>query len=82
MFLDSLGLEWFTMNTQTIKKTVGGSASKKEDTKQLIANALQKYIGKQTYETDDESDAVGVGIAFLISANVIAANKNGEEEPN
>ncbi len=52
----------------TVKKLVAGSgkASKKE-----VAAALPRYVGQQTYQSDDESDAVAAGIAWLV--------KNGYE---
>lgn len=52
----------------TVKKLVAGSgkASKEE-----VAAALHQYVGKQTYQSDDESDALAAGIAWLI--------KNGYE---
>jgi crossover junction endodeoxyribonuclease RuvC len=45
----------------TVKKelTGNGKASKSE-----LAKALEDYVGIIEYGTDDESDAVGVGIAF------------------
>lgn len=51
------------LSPTTIKSLVAGnkSASKEE-----VAAALEKYIGKQEYETDDESDAVACGIAWLL----------------
>lgn len=36
-----------------------GKASKEE-----VAKALEQYVGKVEYKTDDESDAVAVGIAW------------------
>lgn len=52
----------------TVKKQVTGSGRAKKDE---VAAALPQYVGNQTYETDDESDAVAVGIAWLL--------KNGYE---
>ena len=34
--------------------------------KQDVADSLERYVGKVQYGTDDESDAVAVGIAWLI----------------
>ena len=34
--------------------------------KQYVADSLERYVGKVQYRTDDESDAVAVGIAWLI----------------
>jgi len=46
-----------------VKKLLTGSgkASKTE-----VAMALERYVATQQYETDDESDAVAVGLAWLI----------------
>ena len=39
--------------------------------KNVVAEALTKYVGPQEYETDDESDAVAVGITYLIREGYI-----------
>jgi crossover junction endodeoxyribonuclease RuvC len=46
----------------TVKKAVtgNGKADKKE-----VAQAVEQYIGKHKYATDDESDAVAVALAYL-----------------
>ena len=51
-----------------IKKllTGTGKASKEE-----VAVAQEKYVGKQKYDVDDQSDAVAVGIAWLLQNNLI-----------
>lgn len=46
----------------TIKKQLCGSG---KATKQEVATALEAYVGKQNYATNDESDAVAVGITWL-----------------
>lgn len=52
----------------TIKKTLTGSgkASKKE-----VADSLKNYIEPADFSTDDESDAVAVGIAWLLSRKLL-----------
>ena len=51
-----------------VKKLVAGNSSaEKED----VAKALASFVGDQTYACDDESDAVAVGIAWLIDHNYI-----------
>lgn len=46
-----------------IKKLLTGSGkASKED----VAAASHRFIGEQVYQTDDESDAVAVGIAWLL----------------
>ena len=61
---------WITSRTEfvefaptTVKKLLTGSgkASKEE-----VAAALESYVGGQTYDSDDESDAVAVGLAWLM----------------
>ena len=54
------------LSPTTVKKLLTGSgkASKTE-----VAMALERYVGTQQYETDDESDAVAVGLAWLIQQN-------------
>lgn len=54
----------------TIKKTLTGNAKAK---KEEVAAALTRYVGEQTYACDDESDAVAVGIAWLILNGYIEA---------
>ena len=51
-----------------MKKLVAGKASA---SKEEVAAALESYVGKQEYACDDESDAVAVGIAWLISGGFI-----------
>ena len=46
--------------------TGSGKASKEE-----VAEALESYVDCQTYESDDESDALAVGIAWLILNKMI-----------
>lgn len=41
--------------------TGSGKASKQD-----VADSLERYVGKVQYSTDDESDAVAAGIAWLI----------------
>lgn len=51
------------LSPTTIKSLV---ARNKSASKEEVAAALEKYVGKQEYETDDCSDAVAVGIAWLL----------------
>ena len=55
--------EWYTIYPVTIKKLVAGSGKAEKDE---VAAALEKYVGKQEYKCDDESDATAVAIAWLI----------------
>ncbi|MBQ8962515.1 MAG: crossover junction endodeoxyribonuclease RuvC [Clostridia bacterium] len=60
---------WTTCRTEfmeiaptTVKKLLTGSGKAEKDT---VAAALEEYVGSHDYATDDESDAVAVGIAWL-----------------
>jgi crossover junction endodeoxyribonuclease RuvC len=61
----SKGFEkYYEISPTSVKKaiTTNGKASKEE-----LAEGLEKYVGKLTYRTNDESDSVGVGIAHAIN---------------
>ena len=45
----------------------GSSTAEKEE----VAAALEQFVGKREYACDDESDAVAVGIAWLIQNNFL-----------
>ena len=53
---------------QSVKRSVTGNA---KATKEEVAAALEAYVGKIDYECDDESDAVAVGVAWLIQHKYI-----------
>ena len=57
------GTEFVEIAPTTVKKLLTGSGKANKDE---VAAALEKYIGEQQFEADDESDAVAVGIAWLI----------------
>lgn len=60
--------EWYEIYPVTIKKIVAGSGKAE---KSEVAIALEKYIGKQEYKCDDESDAAAVAIAWLVQQGQI-----------
>ena len=62
--------EFAEIAPSAVKKLVTGKASAN---KEEVAAALESYVGKQEYACDDESDAVAVGIAWLISCGFIEA---------
>ena len=62
------GKEWYSIYPMTVKKQVTGSG---KATKEEVAQALEKYIGKQDYKCDDESDAAAVAVAWLIQQGQI-----------
>lgn len=55
--------EFDEIHPKTVKKLVTGDglADKKK-----VADALADYVGPREYKVDDESDAVAIGLAFLI----------------
>ena len=55
---------------QSIKKTITGNS---KASKEEVAAGLEKYIGKQDYACDDESDACAVGVTWLIQKGHINA---------
>lgn len=54
---------WRDIYPVTVKKQITGSG---KATKEEVAEALEKYVGKLNYNCDDESDATAVAIAWLI----------------
>jgi len=55
--------EFVEIAPTTVKKLLTGSG---KATKEEVAAALETYVGNHKYEVDDESDAVAVGLAWLI----------------
>ena len=56
------------VHPKTAKKWVSGYGLKEKDG---VAAALEKYVGPREYQFDDESDAVAVGVAWLIQNGYI-----------
>jgi len=65
---DAIGLEVVEIPPPSVKEalTRRGSADKSD-----VARVLPLYVGDQFYATDDESDAVAVGIAWAIQNGLI-----------
>lgn len=59
---------FYELAPAAIKKLLTGSG---KATKDDVAAALERYVGKQYYATDDESDAVAAGIAWLKKIDLI-----------
>lgn len=59
----------------SVKKIVTGKGGASKAT---VAAHLERYVGAQEYATNDESDAVAVGIAFLIKEGYIDARPDPE----
>ena len=53
---------------KTIKKLVANDPNAEKD---AVASALEQFVGPMEYACDDESDAVAVGIAWLLQHNLI-----------
>lgn len=60
--------EWYSIYPTSVKKLITGSGKAE---KNEVAEALEKYVGKQDYKCDDESDATAVAIAWLIQQGQI-----------
>lgn len=69
---NTLKKEFYEMAPVMIKKVVTNNA---RATKEEVASSLKDYVGERTYEVDDESDAVAVGVAWLIRAGKLPALK-------
>lgn len=59
---------WRTSKTEfveiaptTVKKLLTGSGKARKDE---VAAALQQYVGRREYATDDESDSLAVGVSW------------------
>lgn len=52
----------------TVKKYITGDHLAEKDD---VARALDQFVGHREYECDDESDAVAVGVAWLIENKMI-----------
>jgi len=70
------GTEFVEIAPTTVKKLLTGSGKANKDE---VAAALDKYIGEQQFEADDESDAAAVGIAWLIRNSYIQAEEGREQ---
>lgn len=60
--------EFEEMSVKAIKSLV---ANDKDADKETVASSLKQFVGEQDYVCDDESDAVAVGIAWLIQHDMI-----------
>ena len=56
------------IHPKTIKKLVANDQLAEKD---AVASALVQFVGEQEYECDDESDAVAVGVAWLLQNGMI-----------
>ena len=56
------------IHPKTIKKLVANDQLAKKD---AVASSLAQFVGEREYACDDESDAVAVGIAWLLTQGMI-----------
>lgn len=56
------------VHPKTVKKLVANDQLAEKD---VVAAALTQFVGEREYECDDESDAVAVGIAWLLREEMI-----------
>ncbi len=75
--------EFCEVHPKTVKKNVTGDGLAD---KQKVADALSAYVGSREYTVDDESDALAIGVAFLIQNGILETvsaekeNDDGKEE--
>lgn len=55
--------DFIELTPLSVKKTVSNDSSASKD---KVADRLSNFIGPQNYQTDDESDAAAVGVAWLV----------------
>ena len=60
--------EFAEVSPKGVKKAVTGNSSAEKDD---VAAALPQFVGEWDYACDDESDAVAVGVAWLIREGMI-----------
>jgi crossover junction endodeoxyribonuclease RuvC len=56
------------IHPKTIKKLVANDQLAEKD---VVAQSLAQFVGEREYACDDESDAVAVGIAWLLEKGMI-----------
>lgn len=56
------------IHPKTIKKLVANNQLAEKDE---VASALTQFVGEREYACDDESDAVAVGVAWLLQHGLI-----------
>lgn len=62
------GREFKEIHPKTVKKLV---ANDQLAEKEVVAEALKQFVGEHEYACDDESDAVAVGVAWLLSEGML-----------
>lgn len=62
------GREFEEIHPKTVKKLV---ANDQLAEKEVVAEALKQFVGEHEYACDDESDAVAVGVAWLLGEGML-----------
>lgn len=62
------GREFQEIPAVTVKKHITGNHLAEKDE---VASALEQFVGHHEYACDDESDAVAVGVSWLIEQGMI-----------
>ncbi len=70
---------WYELYPTTTKKAVTGSA---KAMKEEVAEGLTKFLGRQAYSNDDESDAAAVAVAFLLQNGFVFPKESDAHEQN
>ena len=70
--------EFEEIHPKAIKKLV---ANNQLAEKEEVAAALPQFVGEREYECDDESDAVAVGIAWLLQNGMLKSPYPPPEKP-
>lgn len=69
--------DYIELSPKTVKKVVTNDTSASKD---KVAQRLSNFIGEQNYQTDDESDAAAVGVAWLLLNGYLDSPYPQEEE--
>lgn len=69
--------EFDEIHPKTVKKMITGNGLAD---KQEVAAALERYVGPREYQVDDESDALAIGLAYLILNGELEANEIIKED--
>lgn len=70
------GREFEEVHPKTVKKLVANDQLAEKD---VVASSLSQFVGEREYACDDESDAVAVGVAWLIQQDLIDSPYDREE---
>lgn len=69
--------DFHQLGTTAIKRILTGDGKAEKD---MVAEATMRYVGPHEYGSDDESDAVAVGLAWLIEEKLLKGVKKDAAE--